>query len=275
MGKGGETSNKYEPPEWTAGRYPGAMEQVDAQFNKPYQAYNGQSIAGMNDRQMTAGELTTDRALYSDPQTRAARAALMGISQGDAQNPYAHDKWLDDVIGRTSKDMAEAHAEGTAAQTDAAAAMGGAFGGSLHSLKQSKDAALLADRVGAMSNQARSADLARKGQLWQQDVGNQMGAAGMAADFSRLDQESYDALNKFGSQQQNNLQSMLTGQKQDWQAEQDFGKQNVDWLLASLGKASGGYGTNWQGGGGASPWGTAAGLGMAAYGATNGFNFGM
>lgn len=270
-GGGDKQSNKYEPPEWTASRYPGAMGLVDAAMATPYQQFAGQRVAEINPWQNTAGQLTVDRALYSDPQTRAARGSLMNISQGGAANPYANDKWLDDVIGRNAKDMSEAFAEGTAAQTDAAAQMDGAFGGSLYQLKQTKDAAALADRVGTMSNQARSQDLARKGNLWQGDVGNVMQAASMSPQFSQLDQDSYDSLMKYGSQQQNYTQSLLTDRKNEWQNQTDFNKNNADWLLSALQRASGGYGSNWQTGGGQSPWGTAAGLGMTAYGMTNGF----
>ena len=263
MGGGGDKqSNKYEPPEWTAGRYPAAMGMIDQIANRPYEQFAGQRVAQRNPWQTTAGELTVDRALYSDPQTMAARGALQGISQGNAANPYANDAYLDSVIGATAKDMSQAHADGTAAQTDSAAAMGGAFGGSLHSLKQSQDAGELAKRVGQMSNSARSADLGRKGQLWQQDVGNVMQAASASPEFSRLDQESYDAMAKYGGAEQNYQQSLLTGRVDEWQRQRDYAPQQADWLLSALSRASGQYGSNYQSGAGQSPWGTAAGLGI-------------
>lgn len=217
MGGGSETaSNKFEPPEWTAGLYPGAMDAAVGLANRPYQQYMGMRVAPMNDRQATAGQLITDRALYGDPQTTAARGSLMNISQGGAMNPYGNasnpyigsqnefkntsnpfigaqnqflnNDYLNQNIADTAGDMASAHALGTASTNNMLAAQAGAFGGSAHLEKQAMDAAGLAKQVGQMGTAARSADLGRKTSAadsdlnrstnaWQSDMARRTGAS--------------------------------------------------------------------------------------------------
>lgn len=266
-----QSSTKYEPPAWTEGRYPAAMGMVDELANREYQQFQGQRVAAMNPWQHTAGQLTVDKAVNSDPQTRAARGSMMSISQGKAANPYLDDVYLNATIRDNANDMGTAHAEGTAAFNDSAAALGGAYGGTLHAKKQSMDAGELAKRVGQMGNAARSQDLGRKTNAWNSDVQNVMQAAAQAPTFSNLDTANYDSLMKYGGQQQNYSQSILTDRFNEWQRQRDYPMQQADWLLSALQRASGQYGSNYSTGPGQSPWGTAAGLGMTAYGMSNGF----
>jgi hypothetical protein len=222
MDKSESASNKFEPPEWTAGLYPGAMDALTGLVNRPYSQYQGMRNAPMNDRQFGAGEMLTDKALYGDPQSNAARGSLMSISQGGARNPYGDaanpfvgaqnafggtsnpyigqqnrfldNQYLNQNIADTANDMASAHALGNASTNNMLAAQAGAFGGSAHLEKQAMDAAGLAKQVGQMGTAARSADLGRMTSTEANDLARNTGAA--ATDLQRLTSASSDDLGR-------------------------------------------------------------------------------
>jgi hypothetical protein len=246
-------STKFDPPEWTAGRYPGAMDTLDRLASSPYQQYQGMKVAPLTDYQHTAGQLTADRALYGDPQLNTSRGSLMGIAGGGAMNPYADNAYTEQMIGNNAGNMAQGFATGTAAQNDAAAARSGAYGGSAHNEKQRMDASALAKQIGDMATSTRSAEIGRKGGLYQADMQNILAASGMAPTFSMLDQGAFDALNKYGGQQQNYTQSLLGEQFGEFSRQQAHPFNQLDWYMNKLGQGSGQYGQNYSSGGGSNP----------------------
>jgi hypothetical protein len=267
MGGGSEgQSNKFEPPEWTAERFPGAMDTLDQLASTPYQQFQGMRVAPLTDYQHTAGQLTADRALNGDPQSNAARGSLMSISQGGGMNPFMDNAFTEEMIGNTAQNMAQGFATGTQANTSAAAARSGAFGGSAHNELATQQAAGLAQQIGNMATQTRQADIGRKGGLWNQDIGNILQASSMAPAFSAQDQSAFDSLNRYGGQQQNYTQALLNEQVGEFNRQQAHPFNMLDWYLGGLAKGSGQYGTNYQQQGGGSPLGQAAGGAAALYG---------
>jgi hypothetical protein len=264
MGGGSDVNNRFEPPSWTADRYPGAMESLDELASTPYQQYQGMKIAPMNDWQHTAGQLTVDRALYGDPQLNTSRGSLMNIAGGGAMNPFMDNKYTNEMIANNAQNMAQGFATGTAANTSAAAARSGAFGGSAHNELATQQAAGLAKQIGDMATSTRQSEIGRQGNLWNQDINNIMQASSMAPTFSNLDQQSYDALNRYGGQQQNYTQSLLNEQFGEFNRQQQHPFQMLDWYLSGLSRGSGQYGTNY--GAGSSPIAQGVGGAAALYG---------
>lgn len=236
------TEGKTEPPDYVKDRMPGFLDSVDAIAQQQAPVYAGMRTAPLNPYQTTAGQMAADRALYSDPQTLASRGALTGIASGGAMNPYASNPYTNAMISGNAKDMADAFATGTAANTDAMASRAGAFGGSAHQELASRNAGELAKQVGNMANTVRFGQNNLAAQLHQQDIGNIMQAAGMAPAFSMLDSQSIDQMGQYGNQLQQYGQGLLDEGYSTWQGEQEWPFRMADWLGGQYARASGGYG---------------------------------
>lgn len=298
MGGGSETSNKFEPPEWSAQYYPGAMDFAAQLVSQPYSQYQGQKIAEVNPWQHGAGQLTVDRALYGDPQLNAARGSLMSISQGGAQNPftgqmaglgsaalanpYMGNAYTEQMIANTAGNMASGFAKGQAANTDAMAARSGAFGGSAHLEKQRDDASALAQQIAQMGTSTRQAQqntdaglfqqgigqamqgFGNAGSMWDRDVGNVLQAAGLSPQFSMLDQSSFDSMKQYGDWLQNYQQGLMSEHFGEFERQRKHPYEQLSYLLGALGQGAGQYGQSTQTSPGASPLAYAGGaMGLA------------
>jgi len=190
MGGGGSqnttTTQKFEPPSWTASLYPQVMQSAVALANRPYEQSGIPQVAPWNDFQQAASQAMYDRFAYGAPDINAGRGAAMlaaqgnyanpwaqnvaGIASGHAYNPYAAsvynlsqnaaspyatDEYTNQIIGINADNMIKGYQEGSAAQQDAAAAMAGAFGGSGWQQMQDKGAQGLAKNIGDMATQVQ------------------------------------------------------------------------------------------------------------------------
>ena len=88
------TTTSSQAPEWLQ---PYLKTYVDRAFqvgDQPYQQYQGQRVADLNDTQQTAMDAVQNRAINGNPVMNAAQGALQGIAGGQglgaqaAQNPY-------------------------------------------------------------------------------------------------------------------------------------------------------------------------------------------
>jgi hypothetical protein len=268
MSGGSEVSNKFEPPEWTAKEYPGAIDFAKSLVSQPYSQYQGQKIAEVNPFQHGALQLTTDRALYGSPDLNAARGSLMSIAEGGASNPYAQNSYIDKMIADSTGNMTDAYLGGDARNMNALAARQGAFGGSQHTNAMQAGSANLAKQVGQMATQTRSNELGRQGGLWNQDVQNIMGAASMAPQFSQLDQQSFDSMKGYGDWLQNYQQGLQTEHFNEFGRQQKHPYEQLSYFLGALGQGSGQYGQSTQITPGQSPLGLLGG-GLGMYGMLN------
>lgn len=242
---GGEgPSNEFKPPEHTQPGWEGYVRAGEQLASQPYQQYMGMRVAPMNDRQMTAGQLLTDKMLYSDPQTQAARGSLMNISQGGAKNPFMDNAYTEQMIGNNARNMTDSFLGGTAMNNDALAARQGAFGGSAHTAAQQSGAANLANQVGQMATSTRQAEIGRKGGLWNDSVNQILQANSMAPAFSNLDHQDIAAGLAFGNQERDYMQKLFDEPVNEFDRQQNHPWQQLDRLGSILGRASTGYGTN-------------------------------
>lgn len=254
------------------------------------------TIAGQNllYQRATLGspDLTAARGYTTDLSTGAFMGQgptaqnqwLGGTAQGQNlnSNPWLGSQYTDEVIKNNANDMAGAFATGTNATNMANFAQQGAFGGSAYQEKMSADAANLAKQVGAMGSQYRLANQQMGAQDYQQSVQNAMGAntqqqgaynndvaarmqgAQLAGQLSQDDWTAAKALTSQGNDQRAYNQQLLDQQYGDWQAQMNAPQQNLTNyanLLSQLG-GFGSSGTTQTYGGGGSPLGQIAGLGL-------------
>ena len=265
-GGGNDTSTKFDPPDWTASQYPAMTDAVMGLMGREAPDYQGMRVAPMNAYQQGAGQLITDRALYGDPQTNTARGSLMSISQGDAMNPYASNPYTDAMIKSNADNMVDAYQNGQGLNDSLLMARKGAFGGSADLEKKARGEAGLAKNVGEMANNVRFGQNNLGAQLWNQDVGNMMQASSMAPQFSMLDSQSFDQMGRYGGQLQNQLQSELGMSYDTYMDRYNFPMTMADWGMGALNRLSGGFGQNYQTGGGQSGGMNALGGLLGAYG---------
>jgi hypothetical protein len=270
-GSGGSqnTVSEFKPPEYTV---PGWQAYVNAGQNisqTPYVQSGIPTIAPINDYQNTAYQLAYDRALYGAPDLNAGRGAAMQAAQGDFANPYATDKYTDDMIANTTSDMANAYATGGAANLAAGAARSGAFGGSAHQEMQQAGDASLAKAVGNMATSTRQQQQQYQGNMWNQDVGNRLSGAALAGQLSQDDYAAQRALSGAGNDFRSYQQQLLDSLNQQWGLQNNYDATMNEYLGNVLGRASGGQGqtTVTQNGSGYSPLTGLLGGGLAAYGA--------
>jgi len=241
------SNGKTEPPDYVKNRMPGYLDSVDALASQQAPLYAGVRTAPLNPWQQTAGEMATDRALYGDPETNSARGFLTNITNGGANNPYLDPGYTDQIISNNARDMADSFARGTAANTNAAAARSGAYGGSAHNELAAVQGGELAKNVGDMAMRSRLARIDQSAGLYNQDRSAGMQAAGMAPAFSMLDSQSIDQMNAYGGQQQGYVQNLLDEGYNTWQGEQQYPFKMADWLGGKYSQASGGYGESMGG----------------------------
>jgi hypothetical protein len=318
-------------------------------YSQPYQQYSGQTVAGPSDSTLSGYDLGTMRAVMGAPDLNAARGSTADISGGNffgagptatnnylqslaggtanspsasnawlnstaqgqnlAANPYLTDAYTNNAIGFNAQQMGNAFATGQAAQNDALAARGGAFGGSAWQQKQGADAAAMAQQVGNMANQyqlglqgmkssdynnAVQAALSAAGQrqaaygqdtntalnaaglqqgAYQSDMGNMLQANALAGQLSQDDWRGADYLRSIGAQQEGYQQKLLDSARGSWQEAMNapYAQMNAyKDILAQFG-GMGSTGTQSLYGGGQSPLGTVAGLGLLGAGAYNAF----
>ena len=328
-GSSGGTSvtQEFKPPSWTTGYWDGQsiqgpwsdyVAQGQQLAQRPYDPYTGQRIANLNGTQLAGLDATIGRAQYGAPDLNSARGQIKDTSEGlylgtnpylGAQsglgqtaagsyltaNPYLSADANNRVINDTATNMAQAHRLGTAAQTDAAFARQGAFGGSAYDQMVQQNASTLANSVGQMANQARlgqqglqsQAYQAERGlmqnaglagvQDWQAERNNMMGAAPIAGQLAQDDWQSAAALTGAGDALRQHEQSLLNEALAEWTRSQQWPLANLDLfgnvLARASGNVAGGSSTTQTGQGyEASPLASLLGLGALGAGAYGAYN---
>lgn len=304
-GSGGaqNTVSEFKPPERTNAGWDAYVQSGQKLSQTPYAQSGLSTVAPINATQQTAMQMAIDRALMGAPDINAGRSAAMnaangayadpyqqnlyGMAAGEMSNPYMSDEYMENMIGANAEDMAGAYATGTAAQTDAAAAMAGAYGGSGHTQMMDANAQGLAKQVGQMANSTRAQQQQYKGAMYQQDVGNMLSAnqmgmgawqnsvgnmlsgSALAGQLSKDDYESIKMLMGTGGDYRAYEQQLIDAANQQWGTQNSYDSTMNEYLGNVLARASGGQGstTVTNNSPGASPLMGLLGGGLAAYGA--------
>lgn len=255
LGGGGgtqTTTQEFKPPGYTQPYWQNYVETGNKLSNTPYQQSGLPTVAPMNDMQNTAMQLAYNRALYGAPDINAGRGAAMnaangnyanpyaanvgGIAAGEAYNPWAEgvynmagksnpymsDAYTEQIINNNANQMAKAYSVGGAAQNDAAANMAGAYGGSAYQEMKDRGEASLAGQIGQMASQVQQQQQQYKGNMYNADFANQMGALGLGGQMYNSDvANQLNANQQAGGMWNNDINNILSGSALTGQLSQD------------------------------------------------------
>lgn len=265
-GASGNTTQtqKFEAPEFTQQGWKDYLSGVtQAAPGVAGAVYQGPTTAGQSTESQVAGNMASSLAQYGSPLTGTAYAQLQNTAAGNNINPYAtmgnayagDNPYLQAVIDKTNGDITNQFRTGTAAQTDAQAALNGAYGGSSWQQQQQGNAKTLADSLAnnenslRMGNYNQSAQLAenqlnRATQGYAQDQQNALNAAMASPSMEAADLNAINAMNQYGNQNQQNLQQQLTAAQNQWNQQNQAPLTSLDLIRNALQAASGSGGTS-------------------------------
>jgi hypothetical protein len=289
MGFGGSKgSEEWKGSDW-ARRYfegqEGKPNLTDAMVGKvmPYldsgmPVYGGQRVAGPSDLQQQGfGGLSN--WVLNNPLGGGFGSQFNSTMDGSLMqqaqfNPYEGDSpFLRNMISQSNQGITDAYSRGTAAQTDAAANMQGAFGGSGHQEQIKSNQSALADALaknttGMLEGQwQRSADL-REGALgrgfnaYEGERNRQMGMAGLVPQMYGAGVQGISSLLDAGNIQRMIGQQGLDSDMQRFYEQAGAPLSGVQSMMSLLAQLSGQGGSVTSSVPGASPWGALGGMGL-------------
>jgi hypothetical protein len=273
--------NPYMENMWAGGQdgNGGLLGRAINTLNSPYQRYGGNRLADRTYDQTNTQDALRHVAIAGTPETNAARNTILDTVQGNflQSNPYndlrvtpadnQYEGFGEDYQGvkrAAMRDLTDAFNEGTAADTQRMFAQSGAFGGSAHQQAMGKNADALGknlSRLGQEMDQAqyeRSANLRENAinrgmQAQQFDInrlnnnylterGFQQGAIplGLQSEAGRLG--ALGQLYGIGADEQRFNQMGLDQAYQEWANENNWERNNVNWMANLLAQAQGGIG---------------------------------
>lgn len=181
--------------------------------NDPYQAYQGQRIAGLDQAQLMGMNLTGAQALNGFQGQGEASNNYQAMMRGDFLTPESNP-YLAANAQKAMGDITNAYRTGTKPQTDAAAARNGAFGGSAWAQMVNNNERTLGDSLGNTANQFYGENYAR-------ERANQMQGLGMMSNMQNIGYNDASKLTGIGDAMRNYNQDLLNTQYQDWQENQN------------------------------------------------------
>jgi hypothetical protein len=226
---GGTQVSKQELPDFLQPYAPEYAQRVQDVANLPYNDYGYNRVAPFTEDTLAGMDMARNAANYNQPLFDQAQGELSKTMSGaylsPDSNPYLQGTY-DAAAGR----MADAYKMGTAAQTNAAAGFGGAFGGSAQSELQGQQNRAFGDSLGQLG-------LGLYGQNFQAERGRQLGAAQFAPTFAgarqAFDFGNANALNSIGQQQQALGQNYLNADYAQFQDANNYPRQQLD-VFASM-----------------------------------------
>ena len=278
-GQSGETRYDWNPimgQYWGGNdQYPGGwLLHASNEASKPYQAYGAQRVAGIDPYQEAAMQGVYDIALRGGaPDTMAGRGAAQDFVTGSISNPYGgmNNPYFNQTLNAGLQDITDAYRQGTAADTTRMFNLAGAFGGSAHQQAVQNNETALAKQLANYDATMRNDQYNRSADISNQDINRQLQAIPLAFQGQGLGLDAAKALMGAGDLRRSYQQQLYDDQYSRWVEQQNFFRNNIDWMTNILGKAQGstGISTNTPAYGGINPM--AGLLGAAAlYGGING-----
>lgn len=237
------------------------MQRASDLSNQPYQAYQGQQIAGLDQNQQMGNDLTTNQALNGFQGQNEAGNFYQNLMSGSFADP-ASNPYLKKNADYAMSGITDAYRTGTAAQNDANFARNGAFGGSAWQQMTQGNEKTLADSLGNAANQFY-------GQNYNSNMNNMMQGLGLAPTMQNLGYTDAQKLTQVGDANRQYEQDLLNQGLQNWNDYQNAPYKSLDVLgnaiRATMG--AGGSSTSTSSGGyKPSPFAGALGGGLAGFG---------
>lgn len=204
------------------------LQRGSALSKEEYKPYTGQRMADMTPEQMLGITMTTNRAINGSPLNAGASAGLLSTMNGDYLNPSNNPGFQ-----QTLDDLSSAYGRGTAAATNASAAMNRNFGGSAH------------QEMTGVNNRAFADSLNKTaGDIYNAERQNQMAAYSMAPTLANQDYVDANALTAAGDSLRNESQNILDLNYANWLEAQNAPYQSLNTLQSALAGSVGNQGTS-------------------------------
>lgn len=233
--------------------------------NQIYTPYGGKRNADFNTAQQLSMGMTQGRALNGDATINAGKNFLQGQlnqgPQGATRNPYAGpNPYLDSMVKRSQDSVANQFNTMTKPQTESAMSNSGSFGNAgLNEVLQGQQKAAagqMADISNSMYGQAYNTDqqlgesfAGRNDQAFQNDAQNGMNAANLGLQYGNQAYTDASQLGKVGQAQQNQNQSNLDFDYQQFQDAANLPYKQLGAMSGVFGSNLGGSSTTTQQGG--------------------------
>lgn len=225
--------------------------------SKPYQQYGGQRIADRNMDQFTAAQRVRNMAGSGGPaETYYGRQAAGDIASGNQvnANPFmGENPYFKTMVKNANEDTTNAYNQGTSAELTRLMNLSGAFGGSAHTNAMANNQAALAKQLGNQTTSMYGQQFDRSANIYDQERNRQLQAIPLAFQGQGLQNDLNDRLMGIGDWEQGTQQKYLDQAYGDWTNQQNWGRNNVNWLASLLGGAQGSTGIQTQFGGYQSP----------------------
>ena len=219
---------------------------------RPYQSF-GNRVAGQNTDQYTGMQRVRDMANSGGPtDTMQGRMAAGNIAGGGAltANPYMGDNpYFRKNLASSMEDVTNAYNKGTAQQTNALMNMSGVLGGGDHQKAVANNQDALARNLSRMGNEAYGAQFDKSANMYESALGRQMQAIPLAFQGQGLSTDMNNQLMGVGQQNQDYQQKLIDQNYNNWAEQNNWGRNNVNWLASLLGGAQGSTGIQTQFGG--------------------------
>ena len=237
-----------EPPAWARPYLQDLANRARAgTVDRPYQAFPGQRIANLNQIQQQGLNSMYARATSGSPLNKTAQSTVLDYMRGNAPQAItdtASGKYLD--IGTNpqwqalSRDIANAYATGTAAQTDAAFSGGRNYGGSAYNEVVGRNQKAFSDSLGNLAGQLYGTERQNQLSAANQIANLQMGAAQFAPTLAEADYADIDRALSVGDILRENEQDIINAQYEDWFNAQEYPREMLDLYSVLLNRAMGG-----------------------------------
>lgn len=237
-----------EPPAWARPYLQDLANRARAgTVDRPYQAFPGQRIANLNQIQQQGLNSMYARATSGSPLNKTAQSTVLDYMRGNAPQAItdtASGKYLD--IGTNpqwqalSRDIANAYATGTAAQTDAAFSGGRNYGGSAYNEVVGRNQKAFSDSLGNLAGQLYGMERQNQLSAANQIANLQMGAAQFAPTLAETDYADIDRALSVGDILRENEQDIINAQYEDWFNAQEYPREMLDLYSVLLNRAMGG-----------------------------------
>jgi hypothetical protein len=301
-GKGGgqETTTTSKIPDWLKGPYEGMLNFGAQVANLPYQQYKGETVARLDPMTQRAIDYTGQQQGLAGQQMQGFLPGLQGLAgytpeqvqagqfAGTDMAPYMNP-YTGQVVNTTLAAL-ERQRQQAIGQGQAQAQQAGAFGGSRHGVANAltNEAALrqaaetsagLYGQGYQQAAQLRMSDIENqlRANLANQQAGLQgadlrrmsaLGGAEVARQAQAANLQSAQAAQQAGQLRQQQAQAQLQDRYQRFQERRDYPEHQLQVMLAALGGAPSGVGSQTTQGPAGNPW--LAGLGGALGGASLG-----
>jgi hypothetical protein len=275
MSSGKQTTvSSTELPGWMQPYAKNYLSQAETIASKPYQAYDGQTVAGMDPRTQQGLNMQANMARAGSGLYNSANDTLQGTVQGEgyrpaatnanagAANPYAgSNPYLQSQIDQAQGDVVRNYNMVTKPQTESAMVNSGSFGNSGLQQVQQQQQSNLVRGLGDISSNMRFQDYGLQAQLgenatnrlfnagesqagrdqggYQFERSNQLNASQYAPAFAAARYNDAERLTQAGQPFQQQQQLQLSDAYQKWQEAQGYDAQQLGVLGNALGTVRG------------------------------------